>query len=174
MLHRVKMRAKGTGQEFSLTVDDIKIPSVCPVLGIPLVIGGPLNNAPSMDRLDSALGYVPSNVRVISCRANLLKNNGTVEEMTAVLRDLKNIAPKQERRFLECISSVTVFVRHKQTCPDKDRGRDWQNCSCSKHLSWSLNGKQYRKTARTRHWDDACEVAQRLERALHAHPHEEF
>jgi len=96
MLHRVKMRAKGTGQEFSLTVDDIKIPSVCPVLGIPLVIGGPLNNAPSMDRLDSALGYVPSNVRVISYRANLLKNNGTVEEMTAVLRDLKNIAPKQE------------------------------------------------------------------------------
>lgn len=44
--------------------------------------------SPSLDRLDSSKGYVKGNVRVISKRANQLKNNATVEEMRMVLADL--------------------------------------------------------------------------------------
>lgn len=45
--------------------------------------------SPSLDRIDSSKGYVKGNVRVISARANMLKNNATVEELTLVLKDLK-------------------------------------------------------------------------------------
>lgn len=75
-------RARVKGREFSIEVSDIVIPDICPVLGLPMV-------QPSIDRVDSALGYVKGNIRVISLRANMLKNNATEEEIEAILRDLK-------------------------------------------------------------------------------------
>ena len=42
-----------------------------------------------IDRIDSSKGYVKGNVRVISKRANTLKNNATIEELELVLKDLK-------------------------------------------------------------------------------------
>ena len=77
-----KSRAKRKGREFSIELSDIVIPAVCPVLGTPMV-------GPSLDRIDSGKGYVKGNVRVISKRANTLKNNATIEELELVLEDLK-------------------------------------------------------------------------------------
>lgn len=94
ILSRVKSRAKTSGIPFDLTVDDIVVPEKCPVLGLTLreQVGegsGFHNASPSLDRIIPALGYVRGNVRVISARANLLKNNATSAELELVLADVR-------------------------------------------------------------------------------------
>jgi len=69
--------------------DDITIPSTCPILGIPIEWKqgngkASIANSPSLDRLDSTKGYTPDNVRVISYRANVIKNDGTAAEHRAI------------------------------------------------------------------------------------------
>lgn len=82
-----KRRAKLEGLPFTITIDDIVIPSVCPVLGIPIITGRPANDPhlPSLDKFDPALGYVPSNITVMSLRANSIKKNASVEEISKLL-----------------------------------------------------------------------------------------
>jgi hypothetical protein len=101
LLYSAKGRAREKGLEFSITVDDIVIPEYCPVLGIKLqasVRTGRLSIdklwfSPTIDRLDNAEGYTPDNIRVISHRANSLKNNATLEELKQIVeymeRELK-------------------------------------------------------------------------------------
>lgn len=92
---RVKSRAKREGTLFNLDVSDIVIPKVCPVLGIKLVTtnqgSGYHTNSPSLDKIDPTKGYTKGNVRVISARANLLKNDATAHELRLVLADLEEI-----------------------------------------------------------------------------------
>lgn len=88
LLSSAKTRAKKAGLPFDLTIEDIQIPEVCPVLGIPLIrnLGGsyPTPNSPSIDRIIPTLGYVRGNIAVISNRANTIKQDANVEELTAV------------------------------------------------------------------------------------------
>lgn len=95
ILTRVKSRAKTKGLPFNLDENDIVVPSVCPVLGIDIVMAqqsrGFKDSSASVDRIEPDLGYVKGNVRIISGRANLLKSNATVEELEAVLADLKGL-----------------------------------------------------------------------------------
>lgn len=72
--------ARARGLAFEIEESDIHIPSHCPVFGTPLVIGDCKHDLPSLDRLDSARGYTPDNIWVISWRANHKKNALTVEE----------------------------------------------------------------------------------------------
>lgn len=96
LLSRAKNRASREGLSFDLTVKDIHIPDICPVLGLSLEMTsrrgkqGPLPNSLSIDRIDSSKGYTRGNVRVISNRANTLKSNATVEELELVLKDLRS------------------------------------------------------------------------------------
>jgi hypothetical protein len=80
--YAAKFRAKGKGLPFDLDPDDIVIPAVCPVLGIPIRVGVGVRfaNSPSLDEFALGGGYVKSNVRVISWRANRLKSDMTLEE----------------------------------------------------------------------------------------------
>lgn len=83
-----KHRAKTRGISFNLTVEDVTIPSFCPVLGLPLYrnTGGAAQgpNSPSVDRIDSSLGYTRGNVQVISSKANAIKSNATPSELLRV------------------------------------------------------------------------------------------
>jgi ribosomal protein L37AE/L43A len=87
MLGSAKQRAKLNGLIFDLTVDDIVIPELCPVLGIPLKSGTRENhwNAPTLDRIFLDKGYVKGNVVVISWRANFIRSNATLDELRKVL-----------------------------------------------------------------------------------------
>lgn len=90
-----KHRAKKKGLNFNLTVEDVVVPERCPVLGCVLERGkgkGPKRNSPTLDRIDSAKGYVSGNVRVISFRANALKSDASLEEIAAVYADALRIA----------------------------------------------------------------------------------
>lgn len=88
-----KKRSRESGVPFSITPSDISIPTVCPVLGIPLVygakIGKPQPGSLSLDRIIPELGYVRGNVRIISFRANTLKSDATLAELFLVLQDAR-------------------------------------------------------------------------------------
>ena len=88
---RAKARAKRRGLPYDEKCPDLEMPDVCPVLGIALIYPNALknkrsSNSPSLDRLENPLGYVAVNLRVISFRANALKNDATVE---AVIQYMK-------------------------------------------------------------------------------------
>lgn len=84
-----KQRASEKGLQFTITPSDIVIPTLCPVLLFPLVVGKNNNqnkfNSPTIDRIDNSKGYTPDNICVISYRANSLKSNATTQELTRVL-----------------------------------------------------------------------------------------
>jgi predicted nucleic acid-binding Zn-ribbon protein len=85
MFQRAKGRAKRKNLEFSIKLEDIKIPKYCPVLGIELVCksGAPggQKNSPALDRKNSKRGYTKDNVQVISHLANMMKSHATDEEL---------------------------------------------------------------------------------------------
>lgn len=87
MLYDAKKRAKAKGLEFDLVPSDLEVPEFCPVLGIPLFVGGSKrsHNSPSLDRVDNSRGYTKDNVCIISLRANTLKNDATAEELKAIV-----------------------------------------------------------------------------------------
>ena len=97
MVSNAKHRAKRKQLPFDLIADDIEIPTHCPVLGMELIWGeGLRDESPSLDRIIPRLGYVKSNVAVISNIANKLKNNATLEQLEQIcsyMRD-QEISPK--------------------------------------------------------------------------------
>jgi hypothetical protein len=78
-----RARAKKQNIPFDLVPEDIVVPEICPVLGIPLIRqkGKRNNNTPSLDRIIPEKGYVKDNVRIISWRANRLKCDASFEEL---------------------------------------------------------------------------------------------
>lgn len=85
LLSSARSRAKKKNIPFSITIKDIDIPDVCPILGIPLVRHfdqhGGLDDSPSIDRIVPELGYVPGNIQVVSRLANSMKSNATKEQL---------------------------------------------------------------------------------------------
>ncbi len=81
-LWAAKMNAQTRGQEFSIDIEDVPIPDVCPLLGMPLRMGETYRwNKPSIDRIDSTKGYIKGNVWVISVLANTMKSIATKEQL---------------------------------------------------------------------------------------------
>lgn len=80
-----KSRAKKKNLAFDLELEDIVIPSHCPVFGIRLVRRSGRDsrddNSPSLDRIDNTKGYTRDNSVWMSWKANRLKNNSTFEEL---------------------------------------------------------------------------------------------
>lgn len=83
MLQSARHRAKRDGVPCTITAEDIIVPKLCPVFGTELKVGDRRNheNAPSLDRIIPKHGYVKGNIRVMSHRANLIKNNATFDEL---------------------------------------------------------------------------------------------
>lgn len=85
MFYDARKRAIARGLPFTITPEDIRIPSECPVLGITLTWDGPRDTRPSLDRVKPEAGYTPENIQVISFRANRIKSDATAAELRAVL-----------------------------------------------------------------------------------------
>lgn len=88
-LSNFRNKAKKLGLPFDLTVEDMEVPSHCPVLGIPLVryagkATGPTPDSPSLDRIIPEKGYVKSNVIMVSMLANAIKQNATPDQIRKV------------------------------------------------------------------------------------------
>lgn len=93
LLRAARKRAQEKGVPFTLTLGDIHIPDVCPVLGLPLEpIRSDIHQragSPSIDEIIPGRGYVPGNVAVISWRANSLKRDGLLAEFRHLVRWLE-------------------------------------------------------------------------------------
>lgn len=85
MFRRAKVRSKGRGLEFNITLEDVTIPQFCPILGIELKVhkgsSGGKPESPALDRIDNDRGYVKGNVMVVSHLANMMKSSATTEQM---------------------------------------------------------------------------------------------
>jgi hypothetical protein len=94
LYNAAKQRSRNKGVEFNISVQDINIPTHCPILGIKLSTtwgGVDMNNQaraaqPSLDRIDPRKGYIPGNVIVISYRANNIKGDGLPKEHRAIAK----------------------------------------------------------------------------------------
>ena len=90
LLSNARKRAKEKNLEFNIDISDIIIPEKCPLLEIPISIDGKNKQAScSIDRINNSLGYVKGNVWVVSYRANMLKNNATLEEIELLAKNLR-------------------------------------------------------------------------------------
>ena len=87
LFYSAKSRSKENNLDFNIEIDDIMVPLVCPVLGIEISTLKEKNNSPSLDKIIPSLGYIKGNVRVISWRANWIKNNMTAEEVEKLYKD---------------------------------------------------------------------------------------
>lgn len=86
MFTNAKTRAKESGLPFSISLDDIHIPKYCPVFGIELRRGFKriCDSSPTLDKIIPDLGYIPSNIIVMSRLANRLKNNSSLDQLIAL------------------------------------------------------------------------------------------
>lgn len=82
------------GMEFTISVEDITIPTHCPYFGVLLE---PLHPewGYSLDRVDSSRGYTPTNIQVISRKANIMKNNATKEQLIAFAKGVLEVHSKE-------------------------------------------------------------------------------
>lgn len=91
-LDNAKQRAKVKGFEFSLTKEWYlaNLPKYCPVFNTTLDFTSTLDeHKPSIDRLNSSKGYTEDNCKIISWKANNIKNQWSVDELEAVVNYLK-------------------------------------------------------------------------------------
>lgn len=93
LLSNAKTRSKQFNLPFDLCIDDIVIPNICPILGIPLKAGNNnhLPSSPSLDRIIPELGYVRGNVCVISYKANQMKSDLTREILLKLLSYIERV-----------------------------------------------------------------------------------
>lgn len=93
LLTQARSRSKKKNIEFSITIDDIVIPEICPILQIPLTRNEVhcKDSSYSLDRIDPLKGYVKGNVQIISHRANQIKSNATLDELEKIVSFLKTI-----------------------------------------------------------------------------------
>jgi hypothetical protein len=89
MMLAARKRAQQAHVPFAITEEDFEIPERCPVLGLCLESRrgrrGPIDSSPTLDRIVPGLGYVRGNVVVVSWRANRLKSDATLEELTRII-----------------------------------------------------------------------------------------
>lgn len=84
-LSSLKSRCNRLGILFEITEDDFIIPTICPVLGIPLD-NRDRDHQWSVDKVIPSKGYTKENTRIISMRANRLKNDTSLEELRKIIR----------------------------------------------------------------------------------------
>ena len=101
MYTAAKNRAARRGIDFNLDLEDIIIPEKCPILQCPFEYGTSKNYSysPSLDRIDNSKGYIKVNVRVISSKANSMKNSATWEELELFCKNILRYSPNYSKEI---------------------------------------------------------------------------
>ena len=92
--YNTRQRATKLGLTFNLTKEWLitNAPSHCPLLDIELVYNADksVENTASVDRKDSAQGYTIENCKIISFKANRIKSNASIDEITLLVKNMKD------------------------------------------------------------------------------------
>ena len=102
-----KQRIKGKNLAFTISYKDLDYPAYCPITGLKLTYllsrggtGRKRLHAASIDRIDSNLGYVPGNVRIISWAANWMKSYLDEDNFLDIVEKIYNTCIAKDE--LEC------------------------------------------------------------------------
>lgn len=60
---------------------------------------------------------------------------------------------------------VVLYSRHNSSCPNRE-DRYYRDCKCPKYIYWSRNGKDQRRSTKTRSWKKAETIRQQIELSL--------
>jgi hypothetical protein len=91
MFQSARSRSKSNNIEFNLDISDVVIPDKCPILEIPFCLTNGdyrKDDSPTLDRIDPKKGYTKGNVRVISYKANVMKNDATLDTMKTFCKNI--------------------------------------------------------------------------------------
>lgn len=125
-----RTRAKRNGLEFNLDPQDVQVPTHCPVFGFelrPSRKAGDRDQSASVDRIDSSLGYIKGNVRVISFLANRMKSNASTGQLKQFARWILEIDHGSARGMDPGQGTTTHPDKHAREAPD--RSCAWQTGS---------------------------------------------
>lgn len=124
---RARQRAARRGLPFDLRVSDVIVPSVCPALGVPILIGKARSMfSPSLDRIRPGLGYVRGNTRVISDKANRLKGALDVEGL--IQRAVRSVDERRKdyARLAEYLDRELLLAEVRRKAALEGRvGEEW-------------------------------------------------
>ena len=103
-----KQRIRAKNLAFTISYEDLDYPTHCAITGLELTYsiarGGTSRmrniHAASLDRIDSSLGYVPGNVRIISWVANWMKNYLDEDDFLDIVEKIYNTCIAKDE--LEC------------------------------------------------------------------------
>src|SRR5437764_65982 len=59
---------------------------------------------------------------------------------------------------------LSLYRRHLKKCPHQSKGREYMKCSCPIWRDGYLNSEDYRRSLKTRDWQRALRLVERLER----------
>ena len=98
-MRRVNTRNSESGKDCDIDVSDIKNQwylqeGKCALTGVPLVLEEGISNpnySASLDRIDSAIGYMKSNIQFISVTANHAKNKYSDEILQEFFNIIKSV-----------------------------------------------------------------------------------
>lgn len=105
LLRVARSRAKKKGIEFSITKADLPMPGKCPCCDGRIAMrsgptkSGPTPESPSIDRMDSTLGYVAGNVAIICWRCNELKRDASLDELKRIVSWIEKAAQKRKTQL---------------------------------------------------------------------------
>ena len=100
MMSQAKKRAKDKKLPFDLDLKYLRniwpTDNICPALNIKLKRGKGkmIDSSPSLDRINSELGYVKENVQIVSMLANLIMSSATPDQVIQVGNYFKKIVEK--------------------------------------------------------------------------------
>jgi len=122
LFRAAKRRAMSKDLDFTISKDDIIVPTLCPLTEIPLRSHdgvddgeGPRFDSPTLDRVYPHLGYIPGNVRVISLTANAMMGGSIDPEL------LQRSALIFSQRIQQYLNNEALYddinSRHRNGCP---------------------------------------------------------
>jgi hypothetical protein len=95
LLKVAKGNAKRRFKEFSLTIENLqnlwlKQKGLCYYTNKPMLFEIGFSDSVSIDRINSSIGYIESNIALCKYKVNVMKNNATIEELLTFAEDLLN------------------------------------------------------------------------------------
>lgn len=93
-----KDRAIKNNIEFTIKIEDIIVPELCPLLNVSFVPGNKENKwyTWSLDRIDSTKGYTKENIQVVTYLANTMKNKASKEELITFANNILKLMTQSE------------------------------------------------------------------------------